>query len=56
MRIEISKSTVEPMTSWLKRSKEQGVRDEARLREILSMHDYGVEFQRYGEPIYPYAA
>ena len=53
MRIEISKSTVEPMTSWLKRSKEQGVRDEARLREILSMHDYGVEFQRYGEPNLP---
>ena len=53
MRIEISKSTVEPMTSWLKSSKEQGVRDEARLREILSMHDYGVEFQRYGEPGLP---
>lgn len=53
MKIEISKSTVEPMTSWLKRSKEQGVRDEARLREILSMHDYRVEFQRYGEPNLP---
>ena len=53
MKITIQKETVAPMTAWLKMAREQGVRDEKALREILSMPDYGVEFQRYGDPGLP---
>ena len=53
MKISIHKETVAPMTAWLKAAREQGTRDEKALREILSMPDYGVEFQRYSEPNLP---
>lgn len=53
MKISIHKETVAPMIAWLKEAREQGVRDERKLRNILSMPDYGVEFQRYSEPNLP---
>lgn len=53
MKISIHKETVAPMIAWLKEAQEQGVRDEVKLRNILSMPDYGVEFQRYSEPNLP---
>lgn len=53
MKISIHKETVAPMTAWLKNAREQGIRNEKALRAILSMPDYGVEFQRYAEPNLP---
>ena len=53
MKISIHKETVAPMTAWLKNAREQGMRNEKALRAILSMPDYGVEFQRYAEPNLP---
>ena len=53
MKISIHKETVAPMTAWLKAAREQGIRNEKALRAILSMPDYGVEFQRYAEPNLP---
>ena len=53
MKITIQKETVAPMTAWLKAARDRGLRDEKALREILSMPDYGVEFQRYGDPGLP---
>ena len=53
MKISIQKETVAPMTAWLKNAREQGIRNEKALRAILSMPDYGVEFQRYAEPNLP---
>ena len=53
MKISIHKETVAPMTAWLKNAREQGIRNEKTLRAILSMPDYGVEFQRYAEPNLP---
>lgn len=53
MKISIQKETVAPMIAWLKEAREHGVRDEGKLRAILSMPDYGVEFQRYSEPNLP---
>ena len=53
MKISINRKTVIPMINWLKAYKDEGVRDENKLREILSMPDYGVEFCRYQEPSLP---
>ena len=53
MKISIHQETIAPMTAWLKTAKEQGIRDEQALRRILSMPDYGVEFQRYADPSLP---
>ena len=53
MKINIHQETVAPMIAWLKAAREQGVRDDKALRAILSMPDYGVEFQRYGDPNLP---
>lgn len=53
MKIEISTATVAPMTAWLKKAGKSGVRDETQLRRILSMPDYEIEFQRYGDPDLP---
>lgn len=53
MKINIHQETVAPMIAWLKTARERGVRDEKSLRQILSMPDYGVEFQRYSEPNLP---
>ena len=53
MKISIHQETVGPMTAWLKTARDQGIRDEQALRRILSMPDYGVEFQRYADPNLP---
>lgn len=53
MNIEISSATVAPMTVWLKEARDSGVRDEEKLRQILSMPDYEIEFRRYGDPNLP---
>ena len=53
MKINIHQETVAPMIAWLKAARDQGVRDEKALRAILSMPDYGVEFQRYADPNLP---
>ena len=53
MKIEISNATVAPMTAWLKEAEKRGVRDEEKLRQILSMPDYEIEFRRYGDPNLP---
>lgn len=53
MKIEISNATVAPMTAWLKEAEKTGVRDEEKLRQILSMPDYEIEFRRYGDPGLP---
>ena len=42
MKIEISNATVAPMTAWLKEAEKTGVRDEEKLRQILSMPDYEI--------------
>ena len=41
------------MYLWLKRSKEDGVRDPDSLRQILSSDEYKVEFLRYGDKNLP---
>ena len=48
LKINIRTQTLQPMLDWLKTAKEQNVRSEFQLREILSMPDYQVEFDRYG--------
>ena len=48
LKINIRTQTLQPMLAWLKTAKEQNVRSEFRLREILSMDDYRIEFARYG--------
>lgn len=48
LKINIRTQTLQPMLAWLKTAKEQNFRSEFRLREILSMEDYGIEFARYG--------
>lgn len=48
MKINIRTQTLDPMLDWLKTAREQNVRNEARLREILQMEDYRIEFARYG--------
>lgn len=48
MKINIRSQTLDPMLDWLKTAREQNVRNEARLREILQMEDYRIEFARYG--------
>ena len=39
---------LQPMLDWIKTAKEQNVRNECQLREILQMEDYQIEFARYG--------
>lgn len=53
MRISIHQETVSPMIAWLKEARGRGSRDERKLRAILSMPDYSVEFRRYSEPNLP---
>lgn len=47
LKINIRTQTLQPMLDWLKAAKEQNIRSEFRLREILSMEDYRIEFSRY---------
>ncbi len=53
MKIRFHADTVKPMTEWLLNRKKYGISDERRLREILTMPDYQVEFARYGVPGLP---
>ncbi len=53
MNIRFHTDTIQPMTQWLMKRKHQNVCDEEKLREILRMPDYAVEFKRYGEPGLP---
>jgi len=53
MMIRFNTDTIKPMTDWLMKRKRQNIRDEGRLREILRMPDYAVEFQRYAAPGLP---
>ena len=48
MRIKFNTDTLEPMIGWLREYRETGRRDPDKLKEILSMPDYQIEFQRYG--------
>lgn len=48
LKIVMNTDSLQPMLDWLHAAKTQGVRDEKRLREILNMEDYRVEFARYG--------
>ena len=48
LKITSRTDALQPMLDWLKQAKTEGVRDEARLLEILQMPDYQVEFARYG--------
>lgn len=53
MNIRFNTDTIKPMAEWLLKRKHRNIRDEVRLREILRMPDYEVEFQRYGMPELP---
>ena len=53
MKITFNTSAVKPMAEWLAERKNTGRGDEERLREILSLPDYGVEFERYSSPSLP---
>lgn len=48
LTINICTEALRPMLDWLKTAKEQNVRNELQLREILQMKDYQIEFARYG--------
>ena len=53
MKISFHTSAIQPMIDWLLERKRTGQGDEAALREILSLPDYEVEFDRYGTPGLP---
>lgn len=53
MTIRFNTSAISPMIDWLAERKKTGKADEARLREILSLPDYQVEFERYSSPGLP---
>ncbi len=53
MKIEFNTSTIQPMFDWLLKAKEENIRDEDKLRQILKMDDYGIEFARYGDKNLP---
>ena len=48
MKITFNLDSIEPMIDWLLDSKKNNGRDENRLKEILNMPDYQIEFERYG--------
>jgi len=53
MKVRFNTNTLQPMTDWLLNYKITGIRDGERLKEILSMPDYGIEFERYALPGLP---
>ena len=53
MKIKFNLDCIKPMIDWLLESKKNNVRDENKLREILNMPDYKIEFARYGSPYIP---
>jgi len=48
MKISFNTSAIKPMIDWLLERKKVGQGDEEELRQILSLPDYKVEFERYG--------
>ena len=52
-KIKFNTSALAPMIDWLTERKRTGEGDEARLREILALPDYKVEFERYADPNLP---
>lgn len=52
MKIQLDTDTLKPMIDWLKERK-AGNCDENRLRDILMMPEYQVEFKRYGNKNLP---
>ncbi len=52
-QINFNTSALSPMLDWLSERKRTGERDEKRLREILALPDYRVEFERYASPNLP---
>ncbi len=48
LKINIHTQALQPMLDWLRAAKEQNIRNEQRLREILQTEDYRIEFARYG--------
>lgn len=48
LKIVVHNQALQPMLSWLEKAKTENLRDENRLREILRMEDYSIEFARYG--------
>ena len=53
MKIKFNLDCIKPMVDWLLDSKNNGIRDEKRLRDILNMPGYQIEFARYGSPNLP---
>ena len=53
MKIKFNLDCIKPMVDWLLDSKNNGIRDEKKLRDILNMPDYQIEFARYGSPNLP---
>lgn len=53
MNIKFNIDTIKPMIDWLLDAKTKNIRDEERLKEILNMPDYQIEFARYGDPNLP---
>ena len=53
MNVDIRSGSIAAMYSWLKESRDSGKRDEEALRQILSLPDYAIEFQRYSDPRLP---
>ena len=52
-KINFNTSALEPMFDWLLKRKRTGKGDENRLREILDLPDYRVEFERYSSSSLP---
>ena len=53
MKIRFNTDTIKPMINWLKDRKYKNLNDEKKLRDILLMDDYQVEFDRYNNPNLP---
>ena len=52
-KIIFNTSALGPMLDWLSERKRTGEGNEKRLREILALPDYKVEFERYANPSLP---
>ncbi len=52
-KIIFNTSALEPMLDWLSERKRTGKGNEKRLRDILDLPDYRVEFERYSSPSLP---
>ncbi|MDD2434050.1 MAG: DUF5700 domain-containing putative Zn-dependent protease [Bacilli bacterium] len=54
MKVTFDTKAIQPMADWLMKRK-RGVSNEAELRTILKLPEYGVEFKRYNSPGLPMA-